>query len=244
MVISHDPPDGAAGIKWDEPLPTKARLRATVMKGCSTLAEKKDFVDRPGCYHMHISAGDIEFFGQDRDVPRIYGVGVSERSLEWSHLKFFAAQLYVHNYTEADLASILAGLVRDYGDPTFVNDSLHLKQWKWPDNKVEVSLYFDPTPKPSLGGTKPPATTLTIVFERDPFARPVNAQGSDDKACNSSERQRAAAARAIRSAGYDCKTADSVCPYIFSEGFTVSCNSYRYVFEIENHGGRWSITAK
>jgi hypothetical protein len=77
-----------------------------------------------------------------------------------------------------------------------------------------------------------------------PLARPVIAQDSGDKACDSSDKQRAAAARVIRAAGYDCKTADSVCPYIFSEGFTVSCNHYRYVFEIENHGGRWSITAK
>lgn len=77
-----------------------------------------------------------------------------------------------------------------------------------------------------------------------PTTNLANAQDSDDKACNSSVKQRVSAARVIRAAGYDCKTADSVCPYIFSEGFTASCNHYRYVFEMVNHGGIWSITAK
>ena len=65
-----------------------------------------------------------------------------------------------------------------------------------------------------------------------------------DRACRSSKKQRDFAARAIRASGYDCASADSVCPYVFSEGFSVACNKYRYSFEIENHGGRWSVVAK
>ena len=33
---------------------------------------------------------------------------------------------------------------------------------------------------------------------------------------------------------------NAMCPYIFSEGSTVSCSYCRYVFEIENRGGIWS----
>ncbi len=72
----------------------------------------------------------------------------------------------------------------------------------------------------------------------------TGAAESDDRACNSSQKARKTVAAAIRSAGYVCQTADSVCPYAFSEGYRVTCNHYRYVFELENHGGRWSVTAK
>jgi hypothetical protein len=58
------------------------------------------------------------------------------------------------------------------------------------------------------------------------------------------DRQREAAASLIRRSGYDCRAVDSMCPYILSEGFTVACNNFRYVFEIENHGGRWSVKAQ
>jgi hypothetical protein len=66
---------------------------------------------------------------------------------------------------------------------------------------------------------------------------------SGDRACNSSDKQRLAAQMMIKSAGYDCDVVDSVCPYVFSEGFSASCNRYRYSFKVENHGGRWSVTA-
>jgi hypothetical protein len=52
---------------------------------------------------------------------------------------------------------------------------------------------------------------------------------------------RATSGQMVRSAGYDCKTVDEVHRYIFSEGFSVYCDHYRYRFEIENRGGRWSV---
>jgi hypothetical protein len=57
---------------------------------------------------------------------------------------------------------------------------------------------------------------------------------------HTTDRQRNAAQSMIRRRGYDCATVDTMCPYILSEGFTVSCNNFRYVFEIENHGGVWT----
>jgi hypothetical protein len=50
--------------------------------------------------------------------------------------------------------------------------------------------------------------------------------------------------RIIQGYGYDRKIVEAICPYIFNEGATVYCNNYRDVFEIENHGGIWSINAK
>jgi hypothetical protein len=57
------------------------------------------------------------------------------------------------------------------------------------------------------------------------------------------EGQRAAAKKLIGLHGYDCRTIDQMCPYIMSEGFQVACNDCRYLFELENHGGIWSVKA-
>jgi hypothetical protein len=90
------------------------------------------------------------------------------------------------------------------------------------------------------------ASVKVIILVAHPAlaASATSASVPEDNPCQSSEARRNAAARAIRAAGYDCFSADSVCPYVFSEGFTVACNHYRYMFEIENHGGRWSVTAR
>jgi hypothetical protein len=69
-------------------------------------------------------------------------------------------------------------------------------------------------------------------------------QESRDNPCGSTQKQREAAAQMIRGFGYDCRAADSICPWVWSEGFTVACNNFRYEFDVANHGGRWSVTAK
>lgn len=58
--------------------------------------------------------------------------------------------------------------------------------------------------------------------------------------CQPSTEKRDAAASFIRASGYDCMNVDTMCSYTFSEGYTVFCD-HRYQFEIENHGGKWSV---
>ncbi len=43
--------------------------------------------------------------------------------------------------------------------------------------------------------------------------------------------------------GYDCASVEAVARWLFSEGYSVSCNGFRYNYEIANHGGRWSVKA-
>lgn len=74
-----------------------------------------------------------------------------------------------------------------------------------------------------------------------PAASPSENKGSDSCREYTTDSQRDAARRMIQARGYDCKTVDAMCPYILSEGFTAYCNKFRYVFEIENHGGKWSV---
>jgi hypothetical protein len=80
----------------------------------------------------------------------------------------------------------------------------------------------------------------------DPTPAPTVAAGqSSSDPCQqyATEQQRNAAQSMIRQRGHFCKKVDAMCPYILSEGATVYCDDYRYVFEIENHGGIWSVKA-
>jgi hypothetical protein len=63
-----------------------------------------------------------------------------------------------------------------------------------------------------------------------------------DEPCNSSAAQKHTAREFIRQAGYDCRTVDYMCSstYFVKEA-TVSCNNHLYKFELENHGGKWSV---
>lgn len=90
---------------------------------------------------------------------------------------------------------------------------------------------------------KAPEPAPAMSVEAAERLRMQGSEGDDDKTCHSSKKQRDAAALEITLAGYDCKVANSVCPYLFSEGFSVACNNNRYTFEVENHGGRWSVKA-
>ncbi len=48
----------------------------------------------------------------------------------------------------------------------------------------------------------------------------------------------------IRLNGYSCNSISAVVRFVFSYGFTVTCNSYRYTYEVEDRGGNWTVTVK
>jgi hypothetical protein len=66
---------------------------------------------------------------------------------------------------------------------------------------------------------------------------------ADDPSCGgaTAAKQRQAAQSMILLYGYDCQTVDSMCPYAFSEGYTVYCNGFHYTFNLTNHGGKWTV---
>ena len=57
-------------------------------------------------------------------------------------------------------------------------------------------------------------------------------------------KQYAAVAKVIRAQGYDCETVDAILPYGWGgHGYEVWCNHGYYTFQVQDHGGRWSIKA-
>lgn len=48
-------------------------------------------------------------------------------------------------------------------------------------------------------------------------------------------------AQLIRAWGYRCDSVSAARPFVFSAGFSVICNNWRYDYEIEDRGGNWIV---
>ena len=53
-----------------------------------------------------------------------------------------------------------------------------------------------------------------------------------------------AAATMVKIYGYRCDSISSFMPFILSAGYKISCNNYRYSYELEDKGGRWVVTVQ
>ncbi|WP_127115143.1 hypothetical protein [Shimia sediminis] len=48
----------------------------------------------------------------------------------------------------------------------------------------------------------------------------------------------------IRAKGYRCDSISSLQRWVYGGGFDVVCNKFRYKYELEDKGGRWTVTLK
>jgi hypothetical protein len=92
-----------------------------------------------------------------------------------------------------------------------------------------------------LPSNSPLAVSAPTVSPTTPKISNVVPKQTD--ACDATPQQQKALGSLIRSFGYDCSIVNGVCPYLLGKGATVFCNNNFYSFEIENHGGKWSVTA-
>lgn len=53
-----------------------------------------------------------------------------------------------------------------------------------------------------------------------------------------------AAATLIRARGYSCRTVSSMQRFLWSTGFNVCCQQFRYCYELADKGGNWIVTVK
>ena len=53
--------------------------------------------------------------------------------------------------------------------------------------------------------------------------------------------QKSTARRTVVANGYTCETVESMIPFAFGGGWHVWCERYRY--DLEDHGGKWSVVA-
>jgi hypothetical protein len=183
------PPDSFRGVGWGSPLPRAEELRRAALKGCPAIVEEKNLTDAPPCGHMHIAtADDVDMFTQRRNVAAIYGVSVSEQSLEWSHRKFSGGQVFISDYTQAQSEAIRRALVESYGPAIEsygpADEEPHFAKWRWPERGLEIVLHADPVAKPPVGGGTP-HTVLSLSFQQTepaPTPRPSPLAASPDSA--------------------------------------------------------------
>ena len=45
----------------------------------------------------------------------------------------------------------------------------------------------------------------------------------------------------IRARGWRCDSVSALRPFLFSRGFTVVCNGYRYEYDLRDRGGNWVV---
>ena len=45
----------------------------------------------------------------------------------------------------------------------------------------------------------------------------------------------------IRAYGWRCDSISALRPFLFSRGFTIVCNNYRYEYELKDRGGQWMV---
>jgi len=161
----RDPPDSFRGIKWDSVLPSRKELQQSVLKGCGKIVERSNFTDRPQCWHAHGDADDMDMFAQSRNVTPFLGVSVSEQLPSWSYKKFWSGEVFIHNYKDTDLAQLRAALISEYGSPTL--DEYRWTEWNWRHANLKIILRFDPTAKPSIGGSQTNLqTSLSVRFTK------------------------------------------------------------------------------
>jgi hypothetical protein len=153
------PPEDFRGVKWGAALPPKAKLRETVLHGCSKIVELKMVSDTVPCSHSHIDTDDIDDFGQTENVLPFFGVRVSSQLLTWSEKRFWSGHLFIYNYSDVELSALRAALAERYGPPHFTSQNTRTDQWVWRSQKIQIILLWDPFAKPSLDPKVPPATS-------------------------------------------------------------------------------------
>jgi hypothetical protein len=94
VITRSSPPEDFRSVKWGASLPPMAKLRETVLTGCSKIVEQKNFTDTSPCAHMHGDTDDMDMFSQRQNVPPIFDVRVSEQLFVWSEKKLGRACLY------------------------------------------------------------------------------------------------------------------------------------------------------
>ena len=48
----------------------------------------------------------------------------------------------------------------------------------------------------------------------------------------------------IRLKGWRCDSVSAIRPHLFSRGFTMVCNNFRYTYEFKDRGGNWVVNLK
>jgi len=84
------------------------------------------------------------------------------------------------------------------------------------------------------------AIAFSVFFAQPTLAQRIENPGGWDGAV--SQKDAITLAKLINAYGYKCASISSVRKMIMKRGFTVYCNSFNYTFNVEDRGGKYSVT--
>lgn len=70
----------------------------------------------------------------------LFDLPVAEEDYAFVHGKFYQGEAYLDG--ETNFQKMKTALVAKFGNPTFANENLRVYRWKWPREKIEVTLTF------------------------------------------------------------------------------------------------------
>jgi hypothetical protein len=159
-------PSGFRSMAWDSQLPPAPVLKKSILKSCGRIVEKRDFNEGPACWHMYLNADHLDLYAEEGQIEPLFGINFTSQLLTWSRRRFWSGEVFLYNYAEGDLIQLRRALEAAYGPPSYEDELGRWIEWRWPGDHVIVRLHADPVPKPSVGSSRPPQTSISLLFSK------------------------------------------------------------------------------
>ncbi len=117
VAIASDPPKGFRKFKWGD------RPSAGVKKFSGPTDGVTMYVPLDG-----------------KKLDPLYDLPVVEEAYYFSKGSFYSGDAWLKG--EDNFNKMKTALMKAFGQPTFSNDLSKIYKWKWPNNKIEVRLYY------------------------------------------------------------------------------------------------------
>jgi hypothetical protein len=117
VANAAEPPTGFRNFKWGAPPSGKLKKTASGTGGATI------YVPMAG-----------------KRLAPLFGLPVTEEAYVFSNGKFYRGMAWLSGKDNFEKSKSF--LEKEYGKPSFANESIYLWKWKWPGSRVEVHLYY------------------------------------------------------------------------------------------------------
>lgn len=119
VAIASDPPKGFRNLKWGDP----------------PSVDIKKFSGPTDGVTMYVPL-------HGKKLALLYGLPVAEEAYYFSKTGFYSVDTWLDGKDNFD--KIKTALIKAFGKPTFSDDNRKIYNWKWPINKIEIQIHYQP----------------------------------------------------------------------------------------------------
>jgi hypothetical protein len=119
FAIASDPPKGFRNFKWGD------RPSAGIKKFSGPTDGITMYVPLHG-----------------KKLDPLFDLPVAEEAYYFSKAGFYSSDAWLDG--KDNFYKMKTALIKAFGQPTFSNDRSKIYKWKWPKNKIEIHLYYQP----------------------------------------------------------------------------------------------------